>query len=557
MRKFPVYMLFLFGVCKAQSVSFVQALGSPMTYTNAQRGYVSKDLNGDGIKDFIVGNRSGLKVLKIYLGTGNGQFSSTAASSFTLSGSAISSTVDDFNNDGKPDIASANWGTGGYVSILLGNGTGSFTNAIGSPVFIGGFPISLKSIDAADFNTDGNKDLVVSDENQSKVYILLGNGSGGFTGSISTSVAVGSQPGGIKTGLFNSDAFPDFVVANGTGNSISVFLGTGTGSFTQAPNSPYSVGTWPQNIAAGNFNNDTFPDLVVNSSSTNSLSIFLGSANGVFTPAPGSPVNVGNAGFQSVIADFNLDGSMDIATSHVNKISFLLGSGIGTFTYVAHLFTAMPGAAGIEPIVTEDFNGDNKPDLATGEWSPYERIFVFLNTSTGCAVNPVFSYTAGANGLVNFTSRSTGTIASTTFSWSFGDGNSASGMSPSHTYSTNGIYVATLTVTNYTPPCVLSYTTFVNVNTITGIGPSESNPENYFSVLPNPTSGMIEIKTTYSKAGTGIIIYNALGAEELRFELAPGPVNTIDISPLKNGVYYYQLVRKEERIKSGKIVLEK
>jgi PKD repeat protein len=556
-RKFPFYLLFLFGLSKAQSVSFVQAPGSPMTYTNTQRGYASKDLNGDGIKDFIVGNRSGYKELKMYLGNGNGQFSSSAASSFTLAGSAISSSVDDFNNDGKPDIASANWGTGGYVSILLGNGAGSFSNALGSPVFLGTFPISLKSIDVADFNSDGNKDLVISDENQSKVYILLGNGAGGFTGSVSNSVAVGSQPGGIKTGLFNADAFPDFVVTNGTGNSISVFLGTGTGSFTQAPNSPYAVGAWPQNVTAGNFNNDTYPDLVVNSSSTSSLSIFLGSANGVFTPAPGSPVNVGNSGFQSVIADFNLDGSMDIATSHANKISLLLGYGNGTFTYVPYSFSAMPGVAGVEPIATEDFNGDNKPDIVTGEWGPYERIFVFLNTSTGCAVNPVFSYTAGANGSVNFTSRSTGTIASTTFSWNFGDGNTSTGPSPSHTYSLNGIYVATLTVTNYTPLCVLSYTTYVNVSTITGIGPAGSNPENYFSVLPNPTSGLIEIKNVESKSGIAFVLYNGLGIEELKVELSPATVNTIDISSLKNGVYYYQLVRKDQQIKSGRIVLEK
>jgi len=566
MKKFPVYILFLFGFSKAQSVSFVQAPGSPMTYTSTQRGNVASDLNGDGISDLIIGNMSAHNKLQIYLGTGNGQFTNAPGSPITLNGSPNSNSVDDFNNDGKQDIAVANWGNGGYVSILLGTGTGSFTNAAGSPIFLGSWPISLKSMDAADFNVDGNKDLVVCDENNNRAYILLGSGSGGFTGSISSSVAVGATPASLKTGFFNSDAFPDFVVTNATLNSISVFFGTGTGTFSQTANSTYTLASNPQNVTAGNLNNDAFPDLVISSfgGASGGLNILLGSANGVFTAPPGSPFFIGSAPFQSVIADFNLDGILDIASSHGgNNISIRLGTGNGTFTTaIGSPIFAIPGGPTPfqQPIVTGDFNGDNKPDLATGEYAggpSYDRIFVFLNTATGCAVLPVFSYTAGPNGNVNFTSHSTGTTTGATLSWAYGDGGVGTGITSSHTYSANGIYIATLTVTNYTPPCVLSYTTYVNVSTITGIGHSGSNPENYFSVLPNPTSGIIEIKNVESKSGTEFILYNGLGMEELKMELPPATVNTIDISRLKNGVYYYQLVRKDQQVKSGRIVLEK
>src|SRR5262245_2835567 len=78
----------------------------------------------------------------------------------------------DFNNDGRLDLATANAG-GNTVSVLLGDDEGGFGTAIASAV--GGDPASLA---AADFDKDGNLDLATV--TQGRVSVLLGNGDGTF-----------------------------------------------------------------------------------------------------------------------------------------------------------------------------------------------------------------------------------------------------------------------------------------------------------------------------------------------------------------------------------------
>ena len=91
--------------------------------------------------------------------------------------SRVSLAVGDFNGDGIQDLATANY-FGGNVTVLLGNGSGGFTAAAGSPFAAGSNPYSVA---VADFNNDGNPDLIIANENGYNATILLGNGAGGFT----------------------------------------------------------------------------------------------------------------------------------------------------------------------------------------------------------------------------------------------------------------------------------------------------------------------------------------------------------------------------------------
>jgi FG-GAP-like repeat len=86
--------------------------------------------------------------------------------------------VGDFNSDGHVDLAVAN-SDDGTVSILLGNGSGGFTQPTGTPIAVGASP---RSVAIGDFNGDGHADLAVVDSGpgNNTVTILLGNGSGGF-----------------------------------------------------------------------------------------------------------------------------------------------------------------------------------------------------------------------------------------------------------------------------------------------------------------------------------------------------------------------------------------
>ena len=80
-----------------------------------------------------------------------------------------------------------------------------------------------------DFNSDGNPDLAVANYNSNNVSVLLGNGSGGF--GAATNFPVGLTPVSVAVGDFNRDGNPDLAVANYSSNNVSVLLGNGSGGF--------------------------------------------------------------------------------------------------------------------------------------------------------------------------------------------------------------------------------------------------------------------------------------------------------------------------------------
>src|SRR5271170_3639957 len=138
--------------------------------------------------------------------------------------------VADLNNDGKLDIVTANFNSG-TISVLLGNGNGTFKTQVTYPV--GNGP---DSVAVADFNGDGIPDLVVANEHSGTVSILLGNGNGTFQKAITYNAGV--YPSSVAVGDFNGDTHADIVVVNQYnatevtyGNTLTVLLGNGNGTF--------------------------------------------------------------------------------------------------------------------------------------------------------------------------------------------------------------------------------------------------------------------------------------------------------------------------------------
>ena len=315
------------------------------------------DFNGDGKPDLVVPNVSATTV-SILLGNGNGTFQ--AQSQYQAGYSPIAVGVGDLNGDGKLDLAVVNNGNDsngqpGTVTILLGNGDGSFTT--GKTFGTGNGP---DSVAMGDFNGDGRLDLALSNYNIGRgnsVAVLLGKGDGTFRKYVS--YQTGSAPESVATADLNGDGMLDLVTANELADTVSVLLGKGDGTFQAKVD--YGVGKDPIALAVADLNSDGKPDLAVVDLGSDSLSVLLGNGDGTFKThvdyATGSfPVSI-------AVADFNADNIQDLAVANqddAGTVSILFGKGNGTFKKHKDF------SAGSEPqgIAVGDFNGDGRLDLS-------------------------------------------------------------------------------------------------------------------------------------------------------------------------------------------------
>jgi len=230
------------------------------------------DVNGDKALDIIVVNEGNNNV-GVLLNNGNGTFGTM--STFPTDEEPYSVATGDFNNDGNIDLAV----TGYYysdVSVLLGNGNGTFQNYVNYPT--GTAPAVVL---AYDFNGDGKLDLATANYNNGQtgsVSILLGNGDGTF--GTYTDYTAGTGPDGLAIGRFNGDKFVDLAVADLIGNTMSILPGNGDGTFGAPVN--FDTPKYPLGIAAGQFRskNKKEQDLVVTEDLAASATVFLNKSKG-------------------------------------------------------------------------------------------------------------------------------------------------------------------------------------------------------------------------------------------------------------------------------------
>ena len=274
-------------------------------------------------------------------------------------------TTVDVNADNFQDVIAANY-TDGTLSIFLGNGDGTFQNPITPPPATGKNPVCIAT-GSFDANNNTNVDLAVANQTDNTLSILLGNGDGTFTAA--ANVPTGHHPSFVVASALKPTGLQDLIVANQNDNTISVFTGNGDGTFTHA--NDYPTGHGPTGLAIGDFNGDGNPDVAVTNQTDNSVSVYLGNGDGTFqtphTYATGqTPVYVATA-------DFNGDSLLDLATANMgvatatnagDNISILLGNGDGTFGTAAVPRTDFPAGTTPTSIAVADFNVDGIPDLA-------------------------------------------------------------------------------------------------------------------------------------------------------------------------------------------------
>ena len=298
-----------------------------------------------------------------------------ALSSAVAGENPTSTAVADFNADGKPDLAVANW-SGNSVTLLLGDGaagqTASSTHRVG---------LHPSSVAAGDFNADGKPDVAVTNTDDNNITVLLGDGMGNFPMALGPFPA-GCGPASVAVGEFNGDGKPDLAVqdASPSGSPIPIVLiGDGIGRFTSRSGAVCNQSTAPgrASVAVGDFNGDGKHDLVA-VSTFGGLVVLVGDGSGNFTAVPNSPA-VGSDRGLVVVEDFNGDGKQDLATGGTaGGVMLLLGDGAGRFAAVSSPFLT-PFA--IQSLAVGDFDGDGRPDIAAQDAS--NGVTVLVGDGTG------------------------------------------------------------------------------------------------------------------------------------------------------------------------------
>ncbi len=192
-------------------------------------------------------------------------------------GGSVGGIVRNLNNDNFTDMIALN-PNHDTVSILLGSGPSIFDQAV--EYATGSHPQALV---VADFDQDGKLDLAITNgspnsQNGGSVSILLGNGDGTFQSK--TDYSVGSNPYGIAIGDFDRDGNVDLAVVNTSSNTVSILLSNGDGTFQTKVD--YSTGQNTYGIEIGQYNQDNYVDLEILDSAGNIVTTLYGVGDGTF-----------------------------------------------------------------------------------------------------------------------------------------------------------------------------------------------------------------------------------------------------------------------------------
>ncbi len=283
------------------------------------------DLNGDGKSDLATANWDSGAV-SVLLNTGDGAFQ--AKLDYTTGVGPDSVAIGDLNGDGKPDLATANVGTehdpGRTVSVLLNRGDGSFQAKLDYTTGEGPDSVAIR-----DLNGDGKPDLATANfgtehDPGRTVSVLLNRGDGSFRANRDYAAQI--RPWSVAIGDLNGDRKPDLTTANNHARTVSVLLNKGDGTFNAKRD--YGTRQHPESVAIGDLNGDGSPDLATANHGlwVHTVSVLLNKGDGTFQ----AKLDYGTGAFDSSVAigDLNGDSKRDLVTADylLNSVSVLLNT---------------------------------------------------------------------------------------------------------------------------------------------------------------------------------------------------------------------------------------
>ncbi|CAF3824214.1 unnamed protein product [Rotaria sp. Silwood1] len=258
------------------------------------------DFNNDNQLDVVVTTNMLPAPIIVLLGNGNGSFQIKMTSGAPR---ADVVRVGDFNSDGRLDIIVNNL-YNKAVSVLLGDGNGSFGNIL---IYPNSDNSDTHGLAVGDFNNDGWLDFSVAYSDAHSIAVCFGYGDGSFSNQRTYLTDIDSNPFALAVADFNDDGQLDIVVANKKTSNVGIFLGYGNGSFSNSTTYPTGIKSDPWSLAIGDFNKDGRLDIVIANYGSGTVGILLGHINGTFFNQITYVTGDNSIPYGVAVGDFNSD----------------------------------------------------------------------------------------------------------------------------------------------------------------------------------------------------------------------------------------------------------
>ncbi len=320
---------------------FTQATGSPISLGAARASAPpvpaaiavgSLNPNTDSFADLLVTDPVGNTVTEL-LGNGDGTFV-IQKNPIAVGQQPSAIVVGQFNTNvnGNTGFVVTNF-TDNTYSVFIANNDGTFAQVNGSPFALPKTAEGPYAIAVADFNGDGISDLAIVNQVTNNVTVLKGNGDGTFTEFSKSPLAVGKFPVAIATGTLSGSTGPGLVVVNQDDNTASVFLGVGDGTFNVSSQSPLATGATPTGVVIGNFLQQASSGIAISNTAAGTVRVYLDLGNGLYSAAlepaagtnPGAIVssNFTNSTFPDLVVADNISGGAGQVTLIVSPTSLI------------------------------------------------------------------------------------------------------------------------------------------------------------------------------------------------------------------------------------------
>ncbi len=362
------------------------------------------DLDADGKKDLITVNAvdNNMSILR-----GNGDRTFQTSIAIDVGTNPTSLAVADFNGDNKPDIAVTNL-VDNTISVFLNQSTsGNISFAPAVTYGVGTFPDVVL---ARDFNHDGKIDLAVlcagdffaSDDagKHTQLSILLGNGDGTFAPAVTQKISDADGGEAMVAADFGRGEI-DLAIAHFGDNHILIYRGDGHGHFNAG--ATYKVGDGPEGLVAVDFDGDGKIDIAASSLNQHNIALLHGNGDATFAPAikPGATSALGPATWHysayMAAGDLNGDGKPELVTTHLfEAAAAVLRNSSPTPVQLAGVVSRkVHGSAGTYDVDLTNGGIECRGGGANGD---YTLVFTFANPLT--SVGGVSSSAGNASGAI-------------------------------------------------------------------------------------------------------------------------------------------------------------